>query len=249
LKYKEPVPVLPPSVALGEKMARAKWIGGIAGTAVAIALLLAMPTAFAAPTNSAAHANLGVHPAKSSCATPTYIDVVMGSTYSATADYNCTMKATATSGAAVPFHSWSYETFRVVGPVTVKVTLKDCCLKGDYYALWVDSGKALKAANWGNLGHTPAVNTSSALTAPTYNPLWTGVGHKLSAGSFTVYVPSGVTFMFRINDLLFAQMVSKLAGPCAEHGYQVVTVGCTATGISVGPGWSAAGLTAKFVAV
>ena len=140
--------------------------------------------------------------------------------------------------------SWSDDVYAVTasGPVTITVT--DCCYVADYYSLWMTTDPT-GLTGWTLVGTTPTVHTDSNLVAPSYNPLWDGTGTNNSEGSFTVSV-SG-TAIFAVRDELLDPLVASL-GPQCGGAANLLSNGCSESGISVASGFSPAGLIISFSA-
>jgi hypothetical protein len=154
----------------------------------------------------------------------------------------CAIHATNVLGKKLPVHGWSNTIFEVscAPACQSKITIADYGYAGDDYSLWVTDDSSL-ATDWAMVGTTPQVDTSSALTAPGYNSHWTGTGSTYSQKTFYVYDPDGIAEFFAIHDNLMGAMTTALDGPCGVSAATLLSSGCSASGISVGAGWSPAG--------
>jgi len=163
------------------------------------------------------------------------ISVILGTTYTDNAFYTLSL-------GTLP-DSVSINIYAVTGPATVAITVTDCCDVGDYYQLWESSNAVFTAPTL--VGTTPQVHTDSSIVAPSYNPLWDGKGSTYSAATFIVTVPSGTTY-FAVRDSIQDAMGVLLDAPCSETTLSLVSLGCTATGISVLPDFLLAGFSITF---
>jgi hypothetical protein len=146
----------------------------------------------------------------------------------------CTVPSTAST-------SWGETIFSVTNTGTTAITITDCCYEGDFYSLW-STTDTTGLTGWTLVGTTDQVYTGPELVAPTYDPFWTGTGSAYSSTTFNI--PMSGTVLFAVRDDIFDQMVNLLGTSCG--GASVVTAGCSATGISVSGGWSAAGYEISF---
>ena len=151
---------------------------------------------------------------------------------------------------AIPADSWSDNMYWIKGPARIIITVTDGFWFGDYYELWMTTSPSWHVLTnpfgtavsfWKLVGTTPAVHTDGHLVAPSYNPLWDGTGTVYSSGAFYVSIPCGVTAYFRVRDALFDSMGNALDPVLQETTAQLVSMGGSATGVYVNPGWSPAG--------
>ena len=175
-----------------------------------------------------------------SCTGTTFM--TYGSTYTNESVWGCTMKATDVYGKNLPRHGWTDTIFEVLcSPACdAKITISDAGFVGDYYSLWATDDSTF-ATDWGMIGETPQVATSSELVASAYNSHWTGAGTKYSSKSFIVYVPQGIFEYFAINDVLMTKMTQKLDSPCGVSATTLLSTGCSVSGIYASSAWSPAG--------
>ena len=122
--------------------------------------------------------------------------------------------------------------------VDKEICLTDVGYVGDYF--WIYA--SFDGYPWYLAGSTGQVATGSELTASSYNAHWTGTGTTFSTGCVTVTLGPYQYVYFGIVDALLLHMAADLKGPCGESALTLLTVGCTATGISVSKGWSPGGL-------
>lgn len=130
----------------------------------------------------------------------------------------------------LPGDSASIYIYAVTGPTTIAITVTDAVLVADYYELWESSNPGFTGPTTVLVGTTPQVETGSPLVAPFYNPLWDGLASPtaFSSATFTVTVPSGVTY-FAVRDAIQDSMAVTLDGPCGTTEATLVFVGCHET--------------------
>ena len=218
---------------------------GMAAVVVAGLMLGGTALASAHPVTGVPLARNSAGPAVASGAKCNYLTFI----YYATATYNgnetswqCTLHATDVLGHALTVNGWSNTIFEVFcyAACNSKITISDYGYAGDYYSLWVTDDSTL-ATDWGEVGVTPQVATSSELAASGYNSHWTGTGSTYSQKTFIVYDPGGVHEYFAVHDNLMNAVTKALDGPCGVTAATLLASGCTATGISMSTGWNPAG--------
>ena len=143
------------------------------------------------------------------------------------------------SGGHPPVHAWACDTFEITGPVTT-IVVTGVGYVGNYYQLWMTTDPTLKT-DWTLLGTTPKVHTGPELVASSYNSLWDGAGTTYSSRTFTVSIASGKTVYFRVDDLLLVKMGALLDKPCSEKTLQLLSKGCSVTGVTVATNWNPGG--------
>jgi hypothetical protein len=200
----------------------------LAMLSIATAALLVMTVGFGAQAHAAGNSN-GPPPPDGT------ITVILGNSYTDDAYFSSSL-------GALP-DSVSINIYAVTGPATIAIKVTDCCDYGDYYQLWESSSAGFTAPTL--VGTTPQVHTDSSIVAPSYNPLWDGTGSTYSTATFVVAVPSGITY-FAVRDSIQDAMGALLDGPCSKTTLQLVSLGCTANGISVLPDYLLAGFTIGF---
>jgi len=219
-----------------------KTIGGVTILAMLAVLGFAsMPLSIAGAT----HGNIppGMTPASTCMSLPVTSGLPVNTFYDE-ASYECQMIGILANGGVTYRYGWDTVNIFAVSndgatPLSQSITITDCCYVGDVYNLFYTPDSNL-LTGWVYVGQTPNVRTDSNLVAPTYNALWTGTGVTLSSATFTVSIPAGTTYYFRVQDRMMANMAA-LAAPCGVSVDVLLSVGCSVAGISAAGGWSPAG--------
>ncbi len=225
------------------------YSNGIFGRLVALSAITAlliigiMPAVFAASANGTTQ---GTSPGTTTCGTIIKVNS-FPTTFTDVADFACKMSATTASGRPVDHHSWSGNIYSITEThkTSITITITDLGFIGDRYLLWSTTNITL-TAGWTQRLATSKVFTDSNLVAPSFHKLWDGTGTTHSAGTLIIVIPAGTTITFRVEDALFGQMRNRLDGPCGETPTQLLSNGCSVTGVFVAKGWSPASFTVEF---
>lgn len=227
---------------------------GMAILALAVGVLMvasgpaAASTARVLPTgNDGAVSSLSIHASTpTGCGGFNFVYYSVG-WYNNTTYWGCTLHAKDWLGNNLPTNGWGLSFYGVFCSTACnsRITISDYGYAGDFYTLYVTDNASM-TSDWAKVGSTPQVQTSSQLVAPGYDSHWTGSGTTYSSRSFVVYAPAGVEEYFGVVDSLMAVMSHRLDAPCGVTTATLLSSGCSATGISVGTGWSPAGFDIDF---